>query len=152
MTTNPCPCGFHGDRLVACRCSPRAVERYRRRLSGPLLDRFDLRVPVGRLHPDELAADPGESSAAVRERVTRARAVQTARGGLNRDLRRSALDGQEWADGGRTLLRAAVDRLSLTARGWDRVRRVARTVADLAGEATIGEAHVAEALAYRGQP
>jgi magnesium chelatase family protein len=150
--TNPCPCGFDGDRIVACRCTPRAVDRYRRRLSGPLLDRFDLRVPVGRLEPDELTAPPGEPSAAVRLRVVRARAVQSARGGLNRDLRRSDLDRQPWEPQAAVLLRAAVDRLALTARGWDRVRRVARTVADLAGDATIEEGHVAEALAYRGRP
>jgi magnesium chelatase family protein len=148
--TNPCPCGFDGDRLVACRCTPRAVDRYRRRLSGPLLDRFDLQVPVGRLQPDELTAAAGEESAAVRGRVVEARARQAERGGLNRELGRSDLDAQPWQPGAAELLRSAIDRLTLTARGWDRVRRVARTVADLAAAECIEEIHVAEALAYRG--
>jgi magnesium chelatase family protein len=147
--TNPCPCGFTGDRLVACTCSPSGVARYRRRFSGPLLDRFDLQVAVPRLDPADLAGPEGEPSERVRERVAAARALQDERGTLNRSLSRRDLDALPWEPGAVGLLRAAADRLALTARGWDRVRRVARTLADLAGLGAPGEVQVAEALSLR---
>ena len=147
--TNPCPCGFEGDRLVGCECSETAKRRYRSRFSGPLLDRLDLRVRVVRLDHDEITGPPGEDSASVRARVTAARAVQHDRGGLNRSLRRRVLDDQAYTSEASRLLSLAVDRFALSARGWDRVRRVARTVADLAGEGQIDEAAVGEALGYR---
>lgn len=149
--TNPCPCGYAGDRLVACRCTPRAMDRYRRRLSGPLLDRFDLRVRLGRVHPSELDGPQGDPSIVVRARVAAARKRQTARGGINRALRRSLLETLQWDADGRTLLGEAVESLALTARGWERVRRVAVTIADLAESDVITRSHVAEALAYRGE-
>ncbi|MDP8958388.1 MAG: YifB family Mg chelatase-like AAA ATPase [Actinomycetota bacterium] len=148
--TNPCPCGHAGDRAMPCRCSSSAVERYRRRLSGPLLDRFDLRVAVPRLAPGELDDPPGEPSATVASRVAAARARQAARGLLNRDLPRAELDAMDWDPQAVSLLQRAVDRLGLSGRGWERVRRVARTVADLAGTETISADQVAEALTYRG--
>lgn len=148
--TNPCPCGFSGDRIQACTCSRNAVERYRRRLSGPLLDRFDLRVTVERLTSGEVTAREGESSAAVRERVALARNVQKSRGCLNRELRRRDLDSFPVTDEANRLLDAAVDRFRLTARGWDRVRRVARTIADLAGAEMVDATAVGEALSLRG--
>ena len=147
--TNPCPCGYAGDRLVACTCSPAGAARYRRRFSGPLLDRFDLQVAVPRLDPADLAGPEGEPSSAVRRRVEAARACQAGRGALNRSLSRRDLDAQCWEPGATALLRAAADRLTLTARGWDRVRRVARTVADLECLDVVGEAQVAEALSLR---
>ena len=147
--TNPCPCGYAGDRLVACTCSPAGAARYRRRFSGPLLDRFDLQVAVPRLDPADLGGPEGEPSAAVRERVAAARLLQVRRGTLNRSLSRHDLDGVPWHPSATALLRAAADRLALTARGWDRVRRVARTLADLAGGEAVGEAQVAEALSLR---
>jgi len=147
--TNPCPCGYAGDRLVACTCSPAGAARYRRRFSGPLLDRFDLQVAVPRLDPADLAGPEGEPSSAVRRRVEAARACQAGRGALNRSLLRRDLDSQRWEPGATALLRAAADRLTLTARGWDRVRRVARTVADLECLDVVGEAQVAEALSLR---
>ena len=150
--TNPCPCGYRGDRRVACRCSPSAVARYRRRLSGPLLDRFDLRVPLGRLDADELAAGRGERSVEVRSRVVAARRRQHDRGGLNRGLSRLELDALAWSTDAAELLRRAVDTFALTGRGWDRVRRVARTIADLAGRQCVEEPDVAEALSYREAP
>jgi magnesium chelatase family protein len=150
--TNPCPCGYLGDRIVACRCTPSALERYRRRLSGPFLDRFDLRVAVPRLARDELDGSPGEPSATVRSRVIAARARQAERGRLNRELSRRELDAMSWDGEARRLLGRAVERLGLTARGWDRVRRVARTQADLASSEEVGAHHVAEALSYRGEP
>ncbi len=147
--TNPCPCGYAGDRRVGCRCAPGAVARYRRRLSGPLLDRFDLRVPLERLDADELVAGQGEPSESVRTRVVAARRRQQQRGALNRSLSRARLDGLDWSRGATDLLHRAVDTFALTGRGWDRVRRVARTVADLAGREGVEEPDVAEALSYR---
>jgi magnesium chelatase family protein len=149
--TNPCPCGFSGDPIKACRCSPRAVERYRRRFSGPLIDRFDLRVMVGRPERGGLVGPPGESSAAVRKRVESARVAQAERGRLNRSLDRCQLDALPWEAGANRLLHAAVERFAVTGRGYDRVRRVARTVADLDGIPVVGEAHAAEALGFRGE-
>jgi len=147
--TNPCPCGNLGDPRTACRCNPGAVERYRARLSGPLLDRFDLRVPVGRLNGTELLASGGEPSAAVRSRVVRAREAQRERGCVNRELQRDRLDAMDWDAEAGSLLVAAVDRWGLTGRGWDRVRRVARTIADLGGSDRVTGDHVAEALSLR---
>jgi magnesium chelatase family protein len=148
--TNPCPCGHLGDRTEPCRCGRRALDRYRRRLSGPLLDRFDMRVAVARLASDELLGSPGEASGPVADRVAAARARQAERGSLNRDLDRDALDVGPWAPGAIRLLRTAIDRLGLTGRGYDKVRRVARTVADLAGDEVAGPDHVSEALTFRG--
>jgi magnesium chelatase family protein len=147
--TNPCPCGFQDDRLVGCRCTETAKERYRSRFSGPLLDRFDMRVRVERLDLEAMTGPPGERSSEVKARVVAARSLQEQRGSLNRLLQRRDLDGQPYTAEATRLLASAVDRFRLTARGWDRVRRVARTVADLAGRDEVDEAAVAEALAYR---
>lgn len=149
--TNPCPCGFRGDLIKPCRCSPRVMERYRRKFSGPLLDRFDLRVIVGRPERGGLVGPQGESSAAVRERVEAARAIQAERGQLNRSLERGRLDELDWEPGAIGLLHAAVDRQAVTGRGYDRVRRVARTIADLEGARAVREANAAEALGFRGE-
>ena len=148
--TNPCPCGFRGDRLIACKCSESQIGRYQRRLSGPLIDRFDLRIPVPRIDRQVLMGPPGESTAVVRERVLQARERQRKRGVLNRALGRAALDGHHWEPAGMSLLERAFDRQEISGRGFDRIRRVARTIADLEGADGIGEPHVAEALSYRG--
>ncbi|RIH90451.1 Competence protein ComM [Calidithermus terrae] len=126
--------------------------RYAGRISGPLLDRFDLVVEVPRLTPEELARAPeGESTAAVRERVLAARERMKARQGkLNSELLGRALrQHTPLSPSGEALLHAATKRLALTARSYDRILRVARTIADLAGAEGIGEAHLAEALTYR---
>jgi magnesium chelatase family protein len=150
--TNPCPCGYRGDARTPCRCSPAAVERYRARLSGPLLDRFDLRIAVARVETDEMLGPPGETSEAVRQRVTLARLAQQKRGGVNRSLGREELDVLPWEGDGVALLRTAMDRMALTGRGFDRVRRVSRTIADLARAEAVGGDHVAEALVLREVP
>ena len=121
--------------------------KYRSRISGPLLDRFDLIVRVGRVDAGEYAGPPGEASADVAARVAKARDAQTARGGLNRHLARE--QSQE-TPAAKALVAAAVGSGVLTARGGDRVRRVARTIADLAGLDQVGEDHTAEAIGLRG--
>ncbi len=149
---NPCPCGYANDPSKRCRCSVQAIERYQSRLSGPLLDRLDLRVQMPRLSAEELRqSQPGESSEAVRTRVTAARQHQYQRQQctnaklLGQALEQHAvLDDASW-----TLLERAVKTLHLSARGFDRVRRVARTLADLAGSPAIEAKHIAESLSYR---
>ncbi|MGH8911357.1 MAG: ATP-binding protein, partial [Acidimicrobiia bacterium] len=148
--SNPCPCGYAGDRFHSCRCQPAGVERYRRRISGPLLDRFDLRVAVRRLDAEEVQGPRGEPSSAVAARVAAARALQVNRGALNRELGRAALDELAIEEAATRLLARAVDTSGLTARGFDRIRRVARTLADLESIERTEERHVAEALALRG--
>lgn len=149
---NPCPCGYLGESSGRCRCAPDQVQRYRQRISGPLLDRIDLQVDVPRLPPGELQGKRGETSAAVRERVTAVRTHQIARqGGCNAELTGSALDnhcrlGPEQED----LLRRALERLGLSARAYHRILRVARTIADMDGAEDIGTAHLSEAVSYRG--
>jgi magnesium chelatase family protein len=153
---NPCPCGFFGDEHRSCRCTPTQIAKYRGKLSGPLRDRIDLIVEVPALPVSAIAdGEPGESSVIVRERVLAARVVQQQRYGpagarTNADLRGSGVAAICRPDtDGRTLLTRAAARMGLTARGYVRVLKVARTVADLAGAATVGVDHVAEALQYR---
>lgn len=148
--TNPCPCGFQGDELVACTCLSSAMRRYKARFSGPLLDRFDLRLRIPRLSAAELIGGLSESSQVVRARVVAARALQKDRGQLNRSLSRRELDALPATSAANSLLESSIDSMMLTGRGWDRVRRVARTIADLAGEEVVKEGHVAEALVFRG--
>ncbi len=147
--TNPCPCGYSGDLLIACKCTPKSADRYQRRFSGPLIDRFDLRVRVARLEAHDLTGPESEDSASVRRRVLAARKRQAERGVLNAQLTRRQLDDVVMSEGAVRLLSRSVRSMALTARGWDRVRRVARTVADLDESEVIGEMHVGEALAYR---
>ncbi len=149
---NPCPCGHLGDPRHACRCTPDQVARYRGRLSGPLLDRLDISLEVPALAQHELLDAPaGEGSAAVRARVERAWALQQARQpGPNARLSAGEVERICAAnDATRALLASAIERLGLSARGYHRVLRVARSIADLAGCETIAPAHVAEAIQYR---
>jgi magnesium chelatase family protein len=147
--TNPCPCGFYGDRRRPCECRPANLARYRGRISGPLIDRFDLIVPVGRVESGDYSAPPGESSSAVADRVLRARTAQRERGVINRHLRPS--ESSDEAGTALALVTSALGNGVLTARGADRVRRVARTIADLEGVAKVTEEHMAEAIGLRGE-
>jgi magnesium chelatase family protein len=169
---NPCPCGYHGDALRECTCSPGAVVRYGRRISGPLLDRIDMHVEVPRVEYQKLVDDrPAESSAVVRARVVAARAVQHRRFGLDRapevfpgfrtnprrvgtrsngemtgeDVRQHARPSPEGAE----LLRIGMRQLGLSARAFHRVLKLARTIADLEAAERIDAPHLAEALQYR---
>ncbi len=153
---NPCPCGWHGDPERQCTCSAAMVARYQRRISGPLLDRFDIHVEVPRVNYEKLSSTRlAEPSAAIRERVVAARerqaqrltgshCVTNAEMGAAEIRKYCELDGA-----GQSLLKAAVRQLSLSARGYHRVLKLARTIADLAGTAQIGPAHLAEAIQYR---
>ncbi len=151
---NPCPCGYLHDTRRRCRCTPRDVQRYQGRISGPLLDRIDIHVSVP---PVDLAAlegrAPGEPSHVVAERVARARATQRARygrgctnaGATPAEIRAHARPDRE----GRRFLAAAVDRIALSARGYDRILRVARTIANLAGSRGVAAEHVHGAVGFR---
>ncbi|WP_063550520.1 YifB family Mg chelatase-like AAA ATPase [Burkholderia territorii] len=151
---NPCPCGWHGDPSGRCRCTPDVATRYLRKLSGPLLDRIDIQIDLPALSPAELASRataPGEPSAAVAARVARARALQLDRQGKTNHM----LSGRETddlcrpTDDGERLLREAGERFGWSARAYFRVLKVARTIADLAGDPLPTAAQIAEAIRYR---
>jgi magnesium chelatase family protein len=154
---NPCPCGYHDDGSARCQCAAREIIRYQKKISGPLLDRIDLRVKIKRVEFQELsvggAGAMGDSSNIVRERVVKARQVQLRRYGSgklnsrmgNDDLRSFArLDGP-----GKNIIKKAAEKYMLSARAIMRTHKVARTIADLAGSGVIGAEHVAEALHFR---
>ncbi|OGL72916.1 hypothetical protein A3E39_03135 [Candidatus Uhrbacteria bacterium RIFCSPHIGHO2_12_FULL_60_25] len=153
---NPCPCGYATDPGRTCTCSPLHVSNYRKRLSGPLLDRIDLLIEVPKVPTEKLLAlEPGEPSSAIRERVIRARDIQKTRaqetgvltnGELSGEMIRTHIRPKEDA---KTLLEHAVNRFQLSGRAYFRILKVARTIADLAGVETVEVEHVAEALQYR---
>ncbi len=144
---NPCRCGYLGDASRECGKAPRCGEDYLNRISGPLLDRIDMTVAVQPIAPTELSRAPaGEASAAVALRVAAARQAQRSRGGLNAEADAAAIELEEAA---RRLAEQAAEKMRLSARGFTRVLRVARTVADLARSPMVRHIDVAEALAFR---
>jgi magnesium chelatase family protein len=154
---NPCPCGYLGSSSRPCVCPPHAVLKYRSKLSGPLVDRIDLHVEVPALNIEEISGDQvrSEKSTEIRERVTRARQRQNERlkdyglyenGQMGvRQIRTFCVLEPE----AKGILRQAIQRMGLSARAYDRILRVARTIADIEGCDSIGTAHVAEAVGYR---
>ena len=159
---NPCPCGYFGDPNHECRCPPQLVARYQRRISGPLLDRIDVFIDVPRVEYQKLVnAARGEPSREIAKRVARARAVQAER--FARCETRTRLNSEmtpaevrrfvqeQLSSSAASLLRSAVERLNLSARAFHRVLKLARTIADLAGEERVDAHHVAEAVQYRAR-
>lgn len=153
---NPCPCGYYNHPTKECSCSPAAVHRYLGRVSGPLMDRIDLHVEVTPVSREEMSSEEvAESSASIRERVMRAREVQAKRfqglGIYTNTMMSSAMLRKfcPLSPDARRLLDAAMERLKLSARAYDRIIKVARTIADLEGEADIQPQHISEAIGYR---
>lgn len=153
---NPCPCGYYGDAVRECSCTPGMISRYQKRVSGPLLDRVDIFVQVPRIDYEKLADDRlGESSDLVRARVEAARCIQRRRFGetaLTCNAEMTPLEVREYCQvepEGQSLLRAAMNQLALSARAFHRVLKLSRTIADLASAERVFAAHVAEALQYR---
>ncbi len=153
---NPCPCGFYGSNRRSCRCTPPEIRRYLDRVSGPLLDRIDLQIEVDSVPVNEINdAEPSESSAKVAERVRKAREMQLERYSgtgrhcnaqlTNTEVSRYCTPNAE----GLRLLNMAVDSMHLSMRAYQRILKVSRTIADLAGEETISSVHIAEAVQYR---
>lgn len=149
---NPCPCGYFGHFNHQCRCSPDQIARYKAKISGPLLDRIDININVPAIKQDELMQhQESESSASIQARVEQARQMQLARQKkANADL--GSLEINAWCkvdEAGEQLLKSAITKLNLSARAYHRVLKVARTIADLHGQALIASTHIAEALQYR---
>ena len=157
---NPCPCGFYSDPNHECRCTPNQIMKYRTKISGPLLDRIDIHIEVPALKYDELARkEPGEPSETIRERVNKTRQIQLER---FKDLKRKKkifCNGQmeskeikrfcEINEECSKLLKNAIDRLGLSARAYDRIIKVSRTIADLEVVENIKPSHISEAIQYR---
>jgi magnesium chelatase family protein len=154
---NPCPCGYFGDPKHECRCTPQNIQRYRNRISGPLLDRIDIHVEVPAVRYQELSSTTsGEHSGAIRERVIAARRLQQERfrgharvhcnaAMRSKDLHKHCALGADAQE----MLRMAISDLNFSARAYDRILKVARTIADLATAPQIETAHIAEAIQYR---
>ena len=148
---NPCPCGWHGDKNGKCRCTSAAISRYMGKISGPLLDRMDVQVEAPSVEYASLTAAPGRTSAQMRESVAAARAVQAARGVLN-----ARMTGEDLAKHCRlgnlesALMEEVFQKMGLTARGYTRILKVARTIADMEQSEQIDMLHLSEAISYRG--
>lgn len=157
---NPCPCGFYGDSKKECTCSSSSITRYQKRISGPMLDRIDIHIEVPSVDYDKLTDKRmGERSTSIQERVENARQIQRERF-LSTDINSSLTSNADMSvaeirqfcsldEAGQALMRTAMNQMHLSARGYHRVKKLARTIADLAGEEKIQSAHLAEALQYR---
>lgn len=154
---NPCPCGYYNHPTKHCCCTPGQITKYMNKISGPLMDRIDLQIEIQPLTFEEMShSEPGEPSAVIRERVVHARQIQQQRfasvPGVHCNAQMTSKLMQQFAqpdDAGMTMLREAMNRLQLSARAYDRILRVARTIADLEGSAAILSHHLAEAIGYR---
>ena len=154
---NPCPCGYYGDPTHHCVCTPGQIQRYMNKISGPLLDRIDIQVEITPVPFNDISqAAPGESGAAIRERVIKAREVQAVRfkpfNGIHCNAQMTERMIHQFAEpdaDGVQLLRTAMEKLSLSARAYNRILKVARTIADLAGSEKVTPEHFAEAISYR---
>jgi magnesium chelatase family protein len=154
---NPCPCGYYNHPEKECTCPPGAVEKYLNRVSGPLLDRIDLHVEVTPVSFDQISSTrKNESSEEIRERVVRARDIQTERFKDFPEIHSNAMMPAEMVkevcqinEAGKALLKKAMERLGLSARAYDRILKVSRTIADLAGTPEIRNEQLAEAIQYR---
>jgi magnesium chelatase family protein len=154
---NPCPCGYFTDPRHACSCSPQQIQKYMSKISGPLLDRIDIHVHVPALSYEELAQKPaGEDSESMRTKVANARKIQLGRFTQEKKVFCNAhMDSRllrshcELGADSQTLLKTAIEKLGLSARAYDRILKVSRTIADLDGKESIASAHIAEAIGYR---
>jgi magnesium chelatase family protein len=153
---NPCPCGFFTDPQKECNCTPLQIQRYRSKVSGPLLDRIDIQIEVPALRYQELATrEAGENSAAIRQRVNAARSIQLERfqrRGLHSNAQMGTRDIKRHCsinEGGEKLLEVAINKLGLSARAYTRILKVSRTIADLEGREEIQSSHISEAIQYR---
>ena len=153
---NPCPCGYHGDARNKCHCSPLQIQRYRAKISGPLLDRIDIHVEAPAIALNEIGGNStGESSANMRVRIDAAREIQKARFSSSsancnsamssKDIKKFCTIGEEQ----RKMLASAMEELNLSARAWDRILKVSRTIADLDAADSIQPHHLLEAINYR---
>jgi len=157
IAINPCPCGYFTDPYHECRCTPTAIQRYHSQISGPLLDRIDIHIEVPALKYDELkSTTPGESSEDIRARANRACGIQLSRYKGKKKIYCNAHLGSKDIrkhcvidDESQSLLKTAIERFGLSARAYDKVLKVARTIADLEGVDKIKTQHVAEAIQYR---
>lgn len=154
---NPCPCGYYGDSKRECRCSPNSIARYRSKISGPLLDRMDIQIEVPAVSYQDLSSmEKGERSADIRRRVVAARAIQQARFkgiksvACNAQMRSKDIQKHcQLGEGPQGLLKMAIHELNFSARAYDRILKVARTIADLEASESIAESHISEAIQYR---
>ena len=153
---NPCPCGFFTDSQKECNCTPNQIQRYRSRVSGPLLDRIDIQVEVPAVRYQDLASrDPGESSSVIRQRVNAARFLQVRRfrkRGIHSNAQMASKDLKRWCvvqREGEKLLETAINKLGLSARAYTRILKVSRTIADLENSEEIQPSHISESIQYR---
>jgi magnesium chelatase family protein len=153
---NPCKCGFHGDPLHQCMCTPHQIQTYRSRVSGPLMDRIDIHIEVPAIKFNEIAADTtAEASSCIRDRVTRARTRQLERfrsDGIYANAQMKPRHIRKYCridEDCLRLMETAMNRLGLSARAYNRILKVARTIADLEGQENMVSHHIAEAIQYR---